>query len=41
MTTEQLKRWVDNLPFEDFVQLVLFYSRLCSVCAELDKEKKI
>ena len=41
MTKEQLKRWAKNLPLEDYVELTLFYCRLCSVCSELDKEKKI
>lgn len=38
MKTEQLQQWVKNLPLEDYIDLVLFYSRLCSVCSQLDKE---
>ena len=41
MTKIQLERWVKELPLEDYVDLVLFYSRLCKVCAELDKKDKI
>ena len=38
MTKIQLENWVRNLPMEDYIDLVLFYSRLCSVCSQLDKE---
>ena len=38
MTTKQLQKWVKNLPVEDYIDLVLFYSRLCTVCSQLDKE---
>lgn len=38
MTTKQLQQWVKNLSTEDYIDLVLFYSRLCSVCSQLDKE---
>lgn len=41
MTKEQLQKWAISLPMEDYVELVLFYGRLCSVCAELDKENKV
>jgi len=38
MTTQQLQKWVKNLSIEDRIDLVLFYSRLCTVCGQLDKE---
>lgn len=38
MTTKQLQQWVKNLSLEDHIDLVLFYSRLCAVCSQLDKE---
>lgn len=38
MKTKQLQQWVKNLSLEDYIDLVLFYSRLCVVCGQLDKE---
>lgn len=38
MTKEQLKKWLNNLELDEYVELVLFYSRLCTVCSQLDKE---
>lgn len=38
MTTKQLQKWAKNLSIEDYIDLVLFYSRLCTVCSQLDKE---
>ena len=41
MTIEQLRKWAVDLPMEDWIDLVMFYSRLCKVCAELDKEDEV
>lgn len=41
MTTQQLQQWVKKLPLEEHIDLVLFYSRLCAVCGQLDKEDKM
>lgn len=38
MTTAKLQKWVRNLPIEDYVDLALFYVRLCKVCGEVDKK---
>ena len=41
MKIDQLQKWVKKLPMEDYIDLVLFYSRLCAVCSKLDKEDKM
>ena len=38
MKTEKLQKWAKDLSLDDYVDLVLFYSRLCTVCSELNKK---
>lgn len=41
MTTIELQKWARNLSVEDYVDVVMFYLRLCKVCEDLKKQEGV